>query len=71
MYLNINNLKISDKDKKDFSKKNLTLYLGCDRELNKNSKKDYIYKNEFTGFIGDVFIINTKGLNKKKKKIIK
>ena len=70
MYLNINNLKISDKDKKDisFSKNNLTLYLGCDRELNKNSKKDYIYKNEFTGFIGDVFIINTKGLNKKKKK---
>ncbi len=75
MFLKIldnNTLNEFKSEKINFDKNNLTLCLGCDRELKKNNdhknKKDYIYKNTFTGFIGDVFIIITKGLNKTKKK---
>ena len=47
------------------------LCVGCDIEKNKdyNKKKsiknNFIYKNKYTGFIGDIFIINTKSFNDK------
>ena len=45
---------------------NLVLCVGCDIEQNKNNKDNtdksinYIFKNKFVGFIGDIHIINIK-----------
>jgi hypothetical protein len=44
---------------------NLILCVGCDIEFDdknkKNEKSNYIYKSQFTGFIGDIHIINSQG----------
>ena len=52
---------------------NSILCVGCDIEeynndnnKNKSIKSNFIYKNKFTGFFGDILIINTKLLNEKK-----